>query len=182
MDMRLIAALGAAVALTAGVGAVTTTIAAESGRPPGALASVQDVMKTRIAPAADVVWMAVSAVDDKEIKPETDSDWKKVRDAALVLADAPNLLAGPGRPIVSPGNKLQDEGQEGNLTAAEMQKRISANPAAFATYARALQATANRAVQAADRKDADAIMEIGGAIDEACEACHTKYWYPGAAK
>jgi cytochrome c556 len=180
MNLRLIALLSATVVMTAG--AVTTTIAAESARKPAAAgpASLQDVMKGKIAPAADVVWMAVGSVDDKDVKPETPAQWKKVRDAALVLASAPTLLAGPDLPIVRPGNKLQDEGQDGNLSSAEMKTKIAANRAEFAGYAKALQAHANDVVKAVDRKDADAIMEIGGAIDEACEACHTKFWYPGA--
>lgn len=181
MNLRLIALVGAATALAAG--AVTTTIAAAPAKPaaarPAARATLHEIMKDRIAPAADVVWMAVGSVDDHDVKPETPAQWKKVRDAALVLASAPGLV-GPGLTVVKPGVKLADEGQDGNLTSGQMQKMIAANPGAFVAYAQALKVQADKVVTAVDHKDADAIMEIGGAIDEACEACHVKYWYPGA--
>jgi hypothetical protein len=36
------------------------------------------------------------------------------------------------------------------------------------------------ALKAIDEKNASALSDVGGAIDEACENCHTKYWYPTA--
>ena len=29
------------------------------------------------------------------------------------------------------------------------------------------------------RKDADAMWDAGEILDQACEACHRSYWYPG---
>ena len=34
------------------------------------------------------------------------------------------------------------------------------------------------ALAAIDKKDADALSDAGETIDEACEQCHLKYWYP----
>ena len=36
------------------------------------------------------------------------------------------------------------------------------------------------ALKATEARDVDALLEAGGQIDEACEACHKKFWYPGA--
>jgi cytochrome c556 len=35
-----------------------------------------------------------------------------------------------------------------------------------------------KALAAIDKKDADALSDAGETIDEACEQCHLKYWYP----
>jgi len=35
-------------------------------------------------------------------------------------------------------------------------------------------------LKAVDSKDADALVEAGGAIYEACEQCHKRFWYPNA--
>jgi uncharacterized small protein (DUF1192 family) len=178
--MRLIAVCAAAT--LAACDSKPVVKAAAPAPAPAPAASLHDIMKNQIAPAADVVWKSVGAVDDKEIKPETDADWKKVRDAAQVLVDAPNLLLKPGLQIVNAGAKIQDEGQEGNLSVAEMQKRIAANQAEFAAFARNLQTTATAAVAAAEKKDVNGITDVGGRIDEACEACHARFWYPGSAQ
>jgi hypothetical protein len=29
------------------------------------------------------------------------------------------------------------------------------------------------------KKDANALWQAGGDLDEACEGCHLEYWYPG---
>jgi hypothetical protein len=85
----------------------------------------------------------------------------------------------PGRRTVASGGKIQDEGQAGNLPSAEIQKLIEADPAAFRKYAKALQDATLETMTAIDAKNIDALTETGGKIDEACEACHLKYWYPG---
>jgi cytochrome c556 len=41
-----------------------------------------------------------------------------------------------------------------------------------------LYAAAMLAAQAADKKDADKVFEVGEAIEHACEGCHRAYWYP----
>jgi hypothetical protein len=92
-----------------------------------------------------------------------------------------NLLMIPGRLIVEPGKKLADEGTEGNLTSAQIQKLKDDDHIAFASRALALHDAAQAALKAIDEKNAQTLSEVGGAIDEACEQCHTKYWYPGAA-
>jgi hypothetical protein len=34
-------------------------------------------------------------------------------------------------------------------------------------------------LRAIDAKDPKAMVEVGGAMDEICEACHVVFWYPG---
>jgi cytochrome c556 len=45
-----------------------------------------------------------------------------------------------------------------------------------------LKSAAQAALAAIDAKDADALMNAGGVIDKACEACHMTYWYPNQAR
>jgi len=38
------------------------------------------------------------------------------------------------------------------------------------------------ALQAIDAKNADGLLDAGELIDNACENCHLKYWYPNTAQ
>jgi cytochrome c556 len=66
----------------------------------------------------------------------------------------------------------------GELASAEIERRIAADPAAFATFASGLERAAQGALAAIDARNAQGLMDAGGTIDEACEACHVTYWYP----
>jgi cytochrome c556 len=45
-------------------------------------------------------------------------------------------------------------------------------------FAHGLHSTATQALEAIDRRDSEALLQAGGEIDAACEACHLTYWYP----
>jgi cytochrome c556 len=47
-------------------------------------------------------------------------------------------------------------------------------------FAHALQDAAGSALAAIDKRDANALLEAGGDLDEACESCHKRFWYPGS--
>jgi hypothetical protein len=34
-------------------------------------------------------------------------------------------------------------------------------------------------LKAVEAKDTDAMMEAGATMDQVCEGCHLKFWYPG---
>jgi cytochrome c556 len=147
-------------------------------------ASIQEIMKAVVEPASNGVWKPPESINDpasKATQTEKDAAWLAVRHAAVTLSESANLLVVPGRKTVAAGGKIQDEGQAGNLPSAEIQKLIEGDPAAFAKYAKALQDATLETMTAIDAKNADALTEKGGRIDEACEACHLKYWYPPAA-
>jgi hypothetical protein len=44
-----------------------------------------------------------------------------------------------------------------------------------------MEAVGVKIVAAVDSRDTAALMELGGELDEACEACHTAFWYPEEA-
>lgn len=49
-------------------------------------------------------------------------------------------------------------------------------------HAKDLQATAVKALAAAKAHDKDGLLDVGEAIDSACESCHVLYWYPDEKK
>ena len=141
-------------------------------------ASIRELMDAEVDPSADALWDAVvttitvSGEDDK--RPRTPEEWKAVRRSALTLIEATNLLVMPGRHI-APANMAPVPGEP---AASVLQQRLDANPAAFAGFAQALRATGLKALAAIDAQDAQKLFDVGGEIDEACEACHLVYWYP----
>lgn len=145
-------------------------------------ASIQDLMTDIVDPSADYLWDSVVYIGDangtEQHQPRTDADWLAVKRKAITLMEATNLLMMPGRRVVAAGEHMQDEGLEGNLTAAQIQKLIDDDPASFAAFAHALNTAAGQSLQAIKKHDVDALLEAGGTLDEACEACHLKYWYP----
>ena len=180
---------GAAVALVLLSGCARETDSPTAAATPDAnfqqpVASIIDLMDGQVDPAADFLWEAVATISTEkgfeEHRPRTDEEWKAVRQRAVQLAEAANLLMMPGRVIAHPGQALADEGTQGNLTHAEAEKLLEDDRASFVAFARALQVTAVNAIDAIDKRDIDAYLEVGGAIDEACESCHLRFWYPGS--
>jgi hypothetical protein len=160
----------------------TTAEAATLPRMPQARASIQELMQAIVDPSADALWESVSStvtaqgVEDK--RPESDDDWQHLRHLALTLSEAGNLLA-MERPVVAhPGKALEDAHITATLSAPEIQKRIDADRPAFNAHALTLQAAAQRTLKAIDDRDIDAFMQAGAQLDQACEACHRRYWYP----
>jgi hypothetical protein len=161
-----------------------TTAAAPALAPPPPeyvpTATVKDLMQSVVDPNADVVWLAVTTVQSQkgtvETKPKNDEEWTKVRHGAIALMEASNLLMVPGRHVARPGEKSETPGVE--LEPSEMEALINKDRGAFIARARALQDVSAKVLQAVDARDVNRVFEIGDEIDQACEACHTHYWYP----
>ena len=145
-------------------------------------ASIQELMQAIIDPSADALWESVSSttttkgVVDK--LPQTDAEWIELRHLAIRLSEGAYLLTVAGRPVAHPGKVLEDSHIKGILTAPEIQTKIDAAPTVFNTFAEALNLAAREALSAIDQKNADAFLDAGGKIDQACENCHQAYWYP----
>jgi hypothetical protein len=143
-------------------------------------ATIKDLMQSIVDPAADQVWNAVTTVQTAagtvETVPKTDEDWLKVRHGAVGLSEAANLLIMPGRHVARPHEKSETPGVE--LEPAEMEVLINKDRAAFNRRAKALHEAGMAAVAAADAKDTQKLFEVGEQIENACESCHSNYWYP----
>jgi hypothetical protein len=150
------------------------------------VASVLDLMLSQVDANADALWESVATISTQkgieERQPRTPEDWKRVRFQALALVESANLLMMEGRRVAHPGQQLDEPGGPGDFTPEQSQAAIDADHSTFLSYARALQDTAGLMLAAIEKKDPAAMLEAGGAIDEACEQCHVKFWYPNAPK
>jgi cytochrome c556 len=144
-----------------------------------------DLMRDPIASNADALWNAVGTVStetgSKDLAPSTDAEWAAVRLKATALMEAADQLATPGRAVAHPDQKLKDPAGPGDLTPAQAQAAIDKDHAVFAGFAGVLKNAAGALVAAIDKRDVEAYQTAGGALDEACEACHKRYWYPESA-
>jgi cytochrome c556 len=89
-----------------------------------------------------------------------------------------NLLVMPGRHAAPNGTKPG----LGELTPAQIDAAIKANPEEFEQFAGAAQDSAKDALKAIDSKDTAALIRVGGDLDQRCEACHLTFWYPNSAR
>jgi hypothetical protein len=141
-------------------------------------ASIREIMAAEVDPAADALWdsvqIKITAAGEDHQQPRTDEEWQAVRRSALTLIESTNLLVMDGRHIVGPNVQLPP----GEADPAVLQQRLDANRASFNGFAVALRNVSLKALDAIDAKDPNRLLEVGGEIDEACEACHLVYWYP----
>ena len=143
-------------------------------------ATIKDIMDSMVDPSGDFMFESVQEISDERgitrKAPRSDDDWKAVRDHAMVLLEAPNLLTMSGRKVAQPGEKSKNP--EVELQPEEVQKLINNDRPSFVRRARRLQDAAALALKAIDAKDADALFHAIDGIDKACENCHLHYWYP----
>ena len=114
--------------------------------------SLKQLMEWVIDPAADAVWDSVKTIiteqGTKEIAPQTQEQWDAVRNGAAMLVESSNLLMMQTR--------ARDQGQ-------------------WIAAARRLAEAAEKALDAAESKNAAAVFAAGGEIYDACSACHRRY-------
>jgi sugar lactone lactonase YvrE len=142
-------------------------------------ATVQDLMRSEVDPSADSLWDSVATITTSdgtvERQPRTDADWDAVRLQALVLVEASNLLAMPGRKI-SAGYIRAANAQE--LDSVHMQQRLERDRDAFTAFAGTLGDAGRTMLEAIDARNVQRFFEAGETLDAVCEACHRTFWYP----
>jgi hypothetical protein len=145
-------------------------------------ATVHDLMEGLIDPSADTLWDSVAyiasfnGIEDRQ--PRTAEEWQAVRTSAVNLIEAASLLIMPGRVVANDPSDNPPPPGPGELSHAEIQKRIDATHEVFIQFAYGLQTAGLEALRAIDAKNAQGLMDSGTTIDNACEACHVTYWYP----
>jgi len=144
--------------------------------------TIQELMTTRIDPSADAIWASVSttvtAAGTQEKQPRTEAEWQTVRRYAVTLIEGANLLALPTRRVTMPGRMTDDSAIPGIETPENIRKAIDIDRASFVRAAARLRDAGISALSAIDQRNPQRLIEAGGDLDEACEACHLKYWYP----
>lgn len=154
--------------------------------PPSHALSIQDLMISIVDPAADALWEAVSsettASGSVEHQPQTAAQWQAVRQHALRLIEAAQLLGIEGRPVAHAGKTLEDAHVAGIWGAADIEQEIASTASTFKARAAELGESAQAALVAIDARDPARLLVAGGRIDQACERCHMVYWYPNVAQ
>jgi hypothetical protein len=116
------------------------------------VATVQQIMRGIVAPAATVVFDSVgtivSAAGIEERAPKTDEEWAEVGSSAAALVESGNLLV--------MGDRAVDRDD-------------------WLKMSRALADAGLAALKAAEAKNADGILSAGEVINESCDNCHQKY-------
>jgi cytochrome c556 len=141
--------------------------------------TIDELMNAVVTRQADTIWSAIQFGDDGSPQgPADDDGWKAVRDATLTMAEVSNSLMIPGRHS-APADKQANEGE---LTPAEIDALIESNRPAWNAFAQALYANAAQTLQAIDSRDVDAMLDLGGTLNDVCEGCHVKFWYPDQAR
>ena len=151
-----------------------------------AYVSIKELMQNEIDPIADNIFDAVAtditANGIVETKPTTDEDWEKVAIGAVTLLEATNLLRIPRR-VAPPGDTNKSEGPNApELSPEQIAVNIDKDRALWNTHVDGLRDVALEALATVKAKNADALFEVGGKLDKACENCHLEYWYPGDRK
>ena len=144
------------------------------------VATIKELMDALVDPQSDVVFEAVATIVTpgriEEKAPRTDAEWAAVRRGTLLLIEGGNLLMVPGRRVAEPGAKSDVPGVE--LDPTEIDALISKNRGLFVRRAQGVVAAAQVALRAIDAKNSRALLDAAGALDVACESCHTDFWYP----
>lgn len=128
----------------------TTTSSVDAPLAP--VASVRQIMRGIVDPAATMVFGAVSTTVTtagvEEKAPHTAEEWGAVANSAAALAEAGNLLR--------MGNRAVDRGD-------------------WLTMSQRLTDAGTVALKAAEARDAKGVFASGEAIYESCSNCHSKY-------
>ena len=145
--------------------------------------SVKELMANMIDPIADnifdAVWWDTTGKGVVEHRPSTDEDWDKIKTGAVTLAEGIFLLKVP-RPFAPVGDVNNSLGPNPpELSPAQIKAKIDKDPVLWIAKIQALRNTSLEILEVVKRKDVDALWQAGGDLDQACEACHLEYWYPG---
>lgn len=145
--------------------------------------SVKELMKNMIDPIADnifdAVWWDTTAEGVVEHRPRTDDDWEKVKTGAVTLAEGIYLLKVPR--LLAPVGDVNDSVglHPPELSPTQIKDMIDQDPVLWIAKIQALRNVSLEVLEVVKKKDVNALWQAGGDLDEACEACHLEYWYPG---
>jgi hypothetical protein len=145
--------------------------------------SVKELMRDMLDPAADNIFDAVKSVSTKDgtvnTLPKTEEDWEKIRIGAVTLAEGVYLLKIP-RPFTPPGDENNSKGPDATeLSPAQIAAKLEADPVLWNAKIEALRNVGLEVLEIVNKKNADELWDAGDNLDQACEACHLEYWYPG---
>jgi cytochrome c556 len=145
--------------------------------------SVKELMRDMLDPISDNVFDAVKIVQTRhgsvETIPKTDEDWEKIRIGGVTLAEGAYLLKVP-RPFAPAGDLNNSTGPDAvELAPDEITAKVKKDPVEWNARIEALRNVGLEVLDIVKRKDVQELWDAGQNLEEACEACHRSYWYPG---
>ena len=183
-----------AVAALISAGVLASTCSSSKTPPPAASASqlwgdvkpvvsVKELMRDMLDPIADNIFDAVGAVVTKQgttnIGPKTEEDWEKIRIGGVTMAEGAYLLK-IRRPFAPPGDENNSTGPDAvELSPAQIMAKIERDPVEWNARIEALRNVGLEVLDIVKRRDANELWDASDNLDQACEACHRSYWYPG---
>ncbi|WP_404712616.1 hypothetical protein [Sphingomonas sp. MMS24-J13] len=107
------------------------------------------------------------------------ADWARVWRSADRLSRAASDLASPAQiDVVGSQARIETDGSAWASPANEIKRYIDRDRGGFADRARDLGHIAEQFKRAANTHDAGLLGESAARLDEVCEACHLRFWYP----
>lgn len=145
--------------------------------------SVKELMRDLLDPLADNIFDAVSVIADRdrtiEHAPSTDEDWERIRIGATAMAEGAYLLK-VRRPFAPPGDENNSQGPDApELSPAAITAKIEKDPVEWNARIEALRNVGLEVIDIVKKKDVKELWNAAEDLDQACEACHRSYWYPG---
>jgi cytochrome c556 len=164
-------------------GGIALLVAAHAVHSAAAPANLHEPMKNIVAVQTQTIWDLGNQAQDDQGNPDPSKlaagDWSKIIDAAGKVRQVAQTLAQAEHVVVAAaGVKIEGEGNPDALGAKQVQAAIDANPAEFRARSQALATSMEQIVAAAKAKDARKLFDVSGALDQVCEDCHMKFWYP----
>ncbi len=150
---------------------------------PKPVVSVKELMKYMIDPVADNIFNSVGSTVTRQgivdVVPKTDEDWDKIRIGAVSLAEGADLLK-IRRPFTPPGDENNSTGPNAvELSPAQITAKVERDPVEWNARIEAMRNVALEALDVVKRRDVNELWDVGENLENACEACHRSYWYPG---
>lgn len=145
--------------------------------------SVKELMRDMLDPLADNIFDAVAVVEEGgrtiERVPKTDADWARLQIGAVAMAEGAYLLK-VRRPFAPPGDENNSTGPDAvELSPAAITAKIEKDPVEWNARIEALRNVGLEVIDIVKRKDVKELWDASENLDQACEACHRSYWYPG---
>ncbi len=106
-----------------------------------------------------------------------DAKWTRLANAAAALKlEADKMASASNIHAAAPGQEKVEE--PGAYSMEDVQSYIDADPQSFRDLAAGLAKHAEAIAATAKARDAENAGLLVGELDQVCEACHAKYWYP----
>lgn len=140
--------------------------------------TIQELMATLFDPAVIVLWNPSDEFnEDFTFKiAQDDETWDRLRNNAVILAEAANLINVPGRKA----NDRREPKGEVVMSGPEIEQLIRERPEAWRAFSQAMAQVANEYYQAALERNSAAYEwdppGLGAKLEALCAACHQQFW------